>query len=316
MEKIKYLRLSITDRCNLGCIYCKPAGRDYFIPHDKIMRYEEMTRAVRILNSFGIERVRITGGEPLVRRDVEELVRILKETASLKEISMTTNGVLLKEKLTALLKNGLDRINISLNTLKKDKYAIITGSDRFDEVRESIKEALAAPQLILKINVVILKGINDDEIEDFAAFTIENKAGVRFIEYVPMKGSRQNLEYIPSSIVKQRITKRLGLLIPAEANGGGPAINYRINGAKGQLGFISSRTENFCSSCNRLRMNCEGRIYPCLFSPLSIDLRKMLREGMSEDEIRRHIEGLLYRKTEFSKKDAEIHKVEMSAIGG
>jgi len=316
MKKVNYLRLSITDRCNLRCIYCLPFGKDRFIPHNEIMRYEEMTEAVGILGTREIECVRITGGEPLVRRDVEDLVRMLKEIEAVKEVSMTTNGVLLRQKLPALLENGLDRVNVSLNTLKSRRYKELTGADKFDEVWLAIKEILSAEVLSLKINVVILKGMNDDEAEDFAAFTLENNVAVRFIEYFPMGGGRAGLAFVPNSIIRKKIERKFGLLIPAVANGNGPALSYRIKGARGQIGFISTRTGNYCNRCNRLRLTSEGRLFPCLFSPFSINLKKMLREAMKRDEILKVIDELIRRKSRYSKNTASACKVEMSRMGG
>ena len=316
MGKIKYLRLSITDRCNLRCIYCMPFGKDRFIPHHEIMRYEEMAEAIKIFSTRGIECVRITGGEPLVRRDVEDLLKMLKEINAIKKISMTTNGVLLREKLPVLLVSGLDRVNISLNTLKSRRYKELTGTDGFDEVWASIKEILSAPILPLKINVVVLKGINEDEVEDFATFSLDKKVSVRFIEYFPTGSGRATLRFVPNSIIRERIEKKFGRLIPAVANGNGPALTYRINGARGQIGFISTRTADYCKGCNRLRLTSEGRLFPCLFSPFSVDMKKMLREGAGQEEIMRRLDELILKKNNYSKKTASIHNVEMSSMGG
>ena len=178
---VNYLRLSVTDRCNLRCVYCMPYGKSHFVPEHEILTFNEIVKIVKILNQKGIEYIRITGGEPLMRQDVEILIKKLKEETSLKEISMTTNGILLKNKLHRLIESGLDRLNVSLNTFRKDRYEKLTSLDKSENVFSTIKYIISASILPLKINTVVLKGINDDEIEDFASFTINNKVCVRFI---------------------------------------------------------------------------------------------------------------------------------------
>lgn len=315
-KKVNYLRLSITDRCNLRCIYCRPLGKDRFIPTDEIMNFEELAEAVSILSLKGTEFVRITGGEPLVRRDVEVLVRMLRKNKALKEISMTTNGILLREKLLLLIQNGLDRLNISLNTFKKDRYKQLTGEDKFDDAWASIRQVLSIPDFVLKINTVILKGITDDEIEDFAAFTLTNKVCVRFIEYFPFNNGKLVLEFVPNSLIRQKIEKRFGALIPDQAKGNGPSENYRIKNAKGQIGFIDTRTGDFCRDCNRLRLTAEGRLYPCLFSYFSINLKRMIREGIDKKEIQQRVDELIFKKKRYSKRKIEKHAVIISDMGG
>lgn len=315
-KKINYLRLSITDRCNLRCIYCTPNCKYRFIPNDEMMNFEELAEAVNILSQKGIEFVRITGGEPLIRRNAEVLIKILRKNSAIKEISMTTNGILLREKLSLLIQNGLNRLNMSLNTFKRNRYQRLTGEDKFDDAWASLSQALSMPDFLLKINAVILKGINDDEVEDLATFTLPNKVSIRFIEYFPFNNDRSELKFVPNSIIRQKIEKKFGTLIPDKAKGNGPAESYKIKGAKGQIGFINTRTGNFCRECNRLRLTAEGKLYPCLFSPFSINLKKMLRDGIDKKEIQQRVDELIFKKGRYSKKKMKEKEVIMSNIGG
>jgi cyclic pyranopterin phosphate synthase len=316
MNKVNYLRLSVTDRCNLRCIYCMPYGKDRFIPHDEILRYEEMAEAVALLAAKGVDRVRVTGGEPLMRLDVEDLVGMLKKIKGIKEVSMTTNGVLLPEKLEALLANGLTRINVSLNTLKKKRYKRLTGVDAFERVRSSVEKIVSLAALPLKINVVVLKGINDDEVEDFADFALESDVEVRFIEYFPTGKERVNLQFVPNPDIRRRIERRFGRLVPAPSRGKGPAEAFRIEGRGGRIGFINTRTGDYCNTCSRLRLSSEGRLYPCLFSAFSLDVKKMLRENAPREEILKRMETLICRKSDSSKRTRPAGTVEMSSMGG
>jgi cyclic pyranopterin phosphate synthase len=316
MKRINYLRLSVTDRCNLRCRYCRPSEKNDLLPPGEILRLEEMASAAEILTRQGIKFVRITGGEPLVRRNVEELIRMLRDNGTVEEISMTTNGVLLENRLPALLRAGLNRINISLNTFDREKYRRLTGADRLEEAVASVAEALAIPDFPVKINAVVLAGINDDEIEDFAVFSLENAVCVRFIEYFPSGSGDPALRFLPGSVVRERIEKRFGMLIPDEVGGRGPAVNYRIAGARGSVGFINTRTFNICADCNRLRLTAAGRLYPCLFAKDYLDLKRMLRENASAGEIDRSVGELIARKPLYTKGKAGDHLVAMSAMGG
>ena len=314
--KIDYLRISVTDRCNLRCIYCQPLDKSEFIPRQEILGYEEMGKLVQIFNELGIKYVRITGGEPLVRRGVEDLIGILKAKCSFEEVSMTTNGVLLQEKLPDLVKAGLDRINLSLNTLKRERYCHLTGRDKFEEVKSALDGILSATSLPLKINVVLLKGINDDEIRDFAALTEEKRVNVRFIEYFPIPLQGNYLEFVPNALVKEVIETKLGKLLPAEVEGRGPAVNYKVSGAEGEIGFISSRSNSFCGQCNRLRLTAQGDLHACLFSPPQLNLKEILREGRKKREIRQEIAEVMKNKRNYSKSKTRDHNFCMSDMGG
>ena len=312
---IDYLRVSVTDRCNLRCIYCHPLGGKKFLTHSEILRYEEIADIVNILSLRGIKRVRLTGGEPLVRIGIESLVRMLKAINSLCEITLTTNGVALGEKARILKEAGLTRVNISLDTLKRKEYIALTGSDSFNSVWNSIFEALSVGLKPVKINTVLLKGINEDEIIDFAELTLKYDISVRFIEYFSTtKGfsvfeKKRVLEMQSKSLIE----KRFGKLLPADDTvGAGPAVSYRVRDGKGQIGFISPISENFCKKCNRLRLSAEGKLYPCLFSSSNIDVRKILRGG-SKEELEKALDELILLKKAQLKKQREFV---MSDIGG
>lgn len=312
---INYLRLSVTDRCNLNCIYCKSSEKFQPLSRDETLRYEEMNNIVKILSTLGINKLRITGGEPLTKRNIEEFILMLKTGCNLDEVNLTTNGILLKEKLEPLAKAGLNRINLSLNTLDKDKYKYITGEDKFERVFTTLRDVIAHGRFFLKINVVLLKGINDDEITDFASFTLGNDIGIRFIEYFPTNGDSRKFEFVSNSYVKKEIEKRFGVIEQVETKGNGPGDNYRIKEAKGHIGFISYHTQNFCDSCNRLRLTCDGRLYPCLLSSCSLDLKSLLRES-SIDEMTRELRKIISIKENNLIKKDDSRQFLMNSIGG
>jgi GTP 3',8-cyclase len=318
-KNIDYLRLSVTDRCNLNCLYCAPLERTAFLPRDEILSYEEMTRAVRAFVKMGIRKVRLTGGEPLIKKDLIRVVEMLKGIPRLEDLSLTTNGVFLKEYAARLKKAGLDRVNISLDTLKKEKFASITGEDRFCEVWEGVLESLDAGLNPVKLNVIPMKGINDDEINDFATLTLKYPLIVRFIELFPVNQRSQKYadRYLETSAVKERITCIFREIEETkEIKGSGPARYFRIKGAKGSVGFINGRSGIFCDECNRIRMDCAGRICPCLFSGGTHNLRPFLKGRGSESELLEYIGEILSDKYKY-RKDKDNHpQMEMSSIGG
>jgi len=295
---INYLRLSLTDRCNLRCIYCMPEEGVRFIPHEEILSYEEMLRLVSIAVLAGIRKVRLTGGEPLVRKDVLPFIKKLSEVPGLEEITLTTNGVLLKEFAQGLKECGICRINISMDTLRPDRFRRITGRDYFDRVWEGIHEAERVGFDPIKINVVALKGINDDEITDFARLTLKNPYHVRFIEFMPV-GDRNgwcNERFISVDDIRDRI-RALGPLDPVPHETlDGPAQRYILRGAKGEVGFIGALSNHFCDRCNRLRLTAEGHLRGCLFSDQECDLKTPLRQGKREGEILKLILETIRRK--------------------
>ena len=279
------------------------------------MRYEEIADIVSILSLKGIKKVRLTGGEPLVRIGTPNLVRMLKQINSLSEITLTTNGVALGEEAKILKEAGLKRVNISLDTLRRKRYARLTGKDIFESVWSSIFEALSVGLKPVKINTVLLKGINEDEIIDFAELTLKYDISVRFIEYFPTTKGFSALEKkrILEAQTKSSIEKRFGRLSPADDTvSAGPAVSYRVRDGRGQIGFINPISENFCGKCNRLRLSAEGKLYPCLFSPSNIDIRDVLRNG-SREELERSLDELMLLKRAGPK---GRHEFIMSDIGG
>lgn len=288
-RNIDYLRISITDRCNLRCIYCMPEeGIKELLPHREILTYEEILRVVKIAVSLGISKIRITGGEPLVRKDVVDFIEKLSKTEGIKDIGMTTNGLLLKKYAKALFEAGLKRVNVSLDSLSEEKFRMITRVGSLKDVIEGIEEAYRVGLAPVKINVVAMKGINDNEIENFARWSKEVPYQIRFIEFMPIgRVEIWNQElFISSEEIKRIIENKVGRLIPVEVKKSGPAEYFMLEGAKGLLGFISPMTTHICVRCNRLRLTAEGKIRPCLFSDKEIDLKNYLRGNASDEKIR------------------------------
>jgi cyclic pyranopterin phosphate synthase len=292
-REINYLRISITDRCNLRCRYCVPEEGVQLIEHEALLTYEEILKVVSVFALNGISKIRLTGGEPLVRRGVVDLIKGIARTKGIKDLSLTTNGVLLKEFAADLVKAGLYRINISLDTLRSDRFSYITRRDKFKEVWEGIEEALRHRLSPVKINVVVIKGFNDDEIKDFARLSITYPLHVRFIEFMPVgEGNDWSQEQlVPQSQLIEEI-EEIGDLIPIQPrDNDGPAKRYYMRGGKGEIGFITPISSHFCHRCNRLRLTPEGKIRTCLFSDEEIDVKGALRESENETEL----EDILYR---------------------
>lgn len=284
-REIDYLRISVTDRCNLKCIYCMPdKGLKYF-SSSEYLTTEEITRFVRIANKHGLRKVRITGGEPLLRDDILSLISSIK-SIGINDLSITTNGIKLAAMAQELKYAGLDRVNISLDTLISSKYRDITRGGEISHIWKAIEKAEIAGLYPIKINIVPIKGINDNEITDFAALTITKDYHVRFIEFMPIGKSRlwTKDNYIQMKEVMEKVSS-LGELTPLEFKGKGPSRNFRLKGAKGIIGFISPITNCFCDFCNRLRLTAHGKIRPCLFSNIEIDIKAALREGLSDNEL-------------------------------
>ncbi len=276
---INYLRLSITDRCNLRCTYCMPEEGINFLPHSEILTYEEMLHLVRFSVEAGIRKVRLTGGEPLVRKGFIPFLESLCRIEALKEITLTTNGVLLKELAADIKACGIFRINISLDSLKAERFFQITGRDYFDRVWEGIQEAERLEFDPIKINVVVMKGINDEEILDFARLTLEKPYHIRFIEFMPVGANNgwSPKKFISMEEIREQIGT-LGVLRPVKSNSlDGPAQRYVLERAKGEIGFIGALSNHFCKKCNRLRITAEGHLRGCLFSDQEIDIKTPLR---------------------------------------
>jgi GTP 3',8-cyclase len=283
---ISYLRLSLTDRCNLHCFYCRPEAGDAKLPSCELLSFEELLRLTLVAVELGIRKVRLTGGEPLLRRGVLAFIRSLKSIALLEDIRLTTNGVFLPGMAGELQQAGISKINISLDTLRSERYREITGADFFSRVWTGIKEARQAG-LGVKINFVVLRGINDDELLDFARLTFSEPYQVRFIEFMPVgTGTAWNRgQYLPAGEIWKRLSV-LGPLQPMQTSElAGPARIYRYEGAVGTIGIISPIDNHFCDRCNRLRLTSEGRLRSCLLSDQEIDLKAILRGGGTDAEI-------------------------------
>ncbi len=287
-RNLNYLRVSITDRCNLRCLYCVPEGRIPKLGHKEILSYEEILRVVNVATQLGITKVRITGGEPLMRKGIYSFLEQLSQIKGLQDLSLTTNGVLLKDNLERIKSAGVTRINISLDSLQPDRFRIITGYDHFKDTWQSILEANKLGFRPIKINVVALKGINEDEIINFANLSNNYPFHIRFIEYMPMGMSRisNQKDSLLTPEIKQRISDKLGPLIPvANHNHDGPAERYHLADAPGELGFISAVSHHFCHRCNRLRLTASGQLRACLLSDRQEDLKSAMRSGATDHEI-------------------------------
>ncbi len=285
---VDYLRISVTDRCNLRCIYCMPAEGINLLPHEDVLSYEEIHRVAATAAELGIKKVRITGGEPLVRIDLSRLIRMLAQIDAIDDIALTTNGILLAQYADELKTAGLRRVNISLDTLKPDKFKLITRGGDLDSVLEGIDAAGAAGLNPIKINAVVMAGSNDDELLDFARKTIEEGWHVRFIEHMPFNRELADSSFVPVNEMQERLAV-LGELEPCTVKGNGPAKYYRLPQAKGTIGFITPVSQHFCFHCNRLRLTADGKLRPCLLSEREVDLRQPLRQGISAEELKKLI---------------------------
>jgi cyclic pyranopterin phosphate synthase len=284
-REINYLRVSITDRCNLHCNYCRPKEGISLKGHADILRYEEIIRIVSIAVKMGLIKVRITGGEPLVRRGFIEFIAALKKINGLQDISLTTNGILLEQYAQDIFDAGIHRINISLDSLNKEKYFQITNGGSLDAVLRGIAKAEQIGFSPIKINAVAIKGFNDDEVLDFAKLAVDKPFQVRFIELMPMGQSNgYGEDYLPMSQLIQKISAKYELeqLKVKESKSAGPATIFRIEGGRGELGFINPVSSHFCSTCNRLRLTADGRLRACLLKEEEIDLKKELSENCSD----------------------------------
>jgi len=288
---INYLRISVTDRCNLRCVYCMPVGGVSSLAHEDILRYEEIDTIARAAAEMGIDKVRLTGGEPLVRAALPELVAMLVDIKTIDDISLTTNGTMLAQYAAELKRAGLNRVNISLDTLKPDRFLAITRSDaELADVLEGIEVARGVGLEPVKLNMVVIPGVNDDEVLDFAAKTIDEDWHVRFIELMPVNGENKEPQFVAASAMRKTIDK-LGKLEPCLPSvGNGPAKYFRLPKAKGTIGFITPVSEHFCFNCNRLRLTADGKLRPCLLSDYEVDLKTPLRGGADAEGLKKLIE--------------------------
>ncbi len=315
---INYVRISVTDRCNLRCKYCVD-GSFGFIPHDEILSYEEILHFVKIVARLGVKKVRLTGGEPLARKGISYLLKEINNIEGIEDVSLTTNGVFLADKIDELKEAGLRRINISLDTMKKEKFAYITGVDAFDDVIKGIEKAIYAGLDPIKVNTVIIKGFNDDEILSFVKAAKKYNHHVRFIEFMPFGDSSlwNSTEIITSQRIEDVIRTAFELK-PSNYEGKGPARMFDIAGGSGKVGFISPMSTHICSECNRIRLTSGGMIRPCLFSDTEYDVKALLRGGKGDEEIKEFVKEVVRVKPEKKLEMGQIRKCQRSlrSIGG
>jgi cyclic pyranopterin phosphate synthase len=292
-RRIDYLRVSITDRCNLRCVYCMPPAGVPWKSHNDVLRFEQIGRVVKAATGLGFRKIRLTGGEPLVRKGVLSLVGDLARLPGIEEVSMTTNGTLLAHYAAELADAGLRRVNISLDTLQPDRFRRITRLGSIERVWQGIAAAEQAGLTPIKLNVVVVRGLNDDELVDFARLTYEHAWHVRFIELMPVGQELDwgasmpapDRRYVPAAEMQGGLAA-LGPLRPAGGPGGnGPARYFRLADARGSVGFISPISQHFCAGCNRLRLTATGQLRPCLFSAQGVSLKAALDMGADRDEL-------------------------------
>lgn len=315
---VDYLRISVTDRCNLRCIYCNPLGDTGFIPPAEILSYEEIHRLATLFANHGIRKIRLTGGEPLVRKNIVHLVRKLSSIPQIEDIAMTTNGVLLKKTAKDLKKAGLNRINISIDSVERQSYKAITGLDLMDRAMSGIKKAIAVGLEPVKINAVTIKGINETQVTSLVKLTVDLPLTVRFIEYFPTeKNTTPQSQYVPNSHIRKTIEENFGLLESiVSPKSAGPARYFKLAKSKGTVGFISGRSSMFCDSCNRLRLTSDGKIRPCLYSAHCYDMKKFLRNNATDAQINTEIEKIINEKRNYTKMNSFTEEFTMRNIGG
>jgi len=321
---INYLRISVTDRCNLRCVYCMPAGGIPLLTHQDILTFEEIERIVRVAAGLGIYKIRLTGGEPLTRIGITDLVRLIAAVPEIDDISMTTNGHLLPRYAQDLAAAGLRRVNVSLDSLRAGRFRALTRTGNLDRAWEGVLAAEAAGLIPVKINAVVMRGFNDDEVVDFGRLTLAAERHIRFIEVMPLGHNDLWAEdgFVPMQEVRERIEAALGPLRQVGQDnpvlGNGPARYWRLPGAPGTIGFISPVSEHFCAHCNRLRLTAEGQLRPCLLSDEEIDLRNPLRSGTDDTELKALItQAVVHKPARHHLREGE-HPVnrEMAQIGG
>lgn len=349
---IDYLRVSVTDRCNFRCIYCMPNEGYPVSPKQELLTFEEMARLIHLAADLGITKVRLTGGEPLVRRDLPELVRKVASHPNVQDLSCTTNAFLLKPKAQELKDAGLQRVNVSLDTLCPERFARIARRGSLQQVLDGLEAAFDVGLEPVKVNCVLMKGVNDDEAVDFARLTLERPLHVRFIELMPIRWNLDETEpmdafaaltgnrdlfrlriaqddgmlndaqmrrmVVSTDVAREQIEAELGEMSPAEIPTNGPARTYRIKGAIGTVGFISQISNDLCSRCNRLRLTADGQLRPCLMADGEVDLRTPLRTGATDGEIKALFRNVVQAKPErhYLAEGQKVTGRGMSQLGG
>lgn len=320
-RELSYLRLSVVDRCNLSCLYCMPNGGAGFDPWGHLLSYEEITTLTRYFAEMGIRKVRITGGEPLVRKEIDVLIKQIGEIPGIQEIALSTNGVLLKENAQKLKTAGLHRVNISLDTLRPERFKQIAKMDRLTQVLEGIEAAIAYGFHPIKINTVLMKGINEDEILDLVRFAVQKSIEIRFIELMPTNGQvplEWGQTFFSAEEAKALVEKEFSLT-PFDTYLSSPAKVFSVEGTNARVGFISPLSCLFCTRCNRLRLKANGMLKTCLHGKEDLDLKTILRSGVSKEEIKRRIESVVYARPEqhfLNEPEIKHQDFQMSHVGG
>jgi cyclic pyranopterin phosphate synthase len=297
---IRDLRVSLTDRCNFRCFYCLPHGEPPIAPKEQMLSYEEIEYVCELFVSLGIQKIRLTGGEPMLRRDIETIIlKLGKLKPPLHDLALTTNGYFLPERAKGLKEAGLDRVTISLDSLKRDVFKRMTGVDVLDKVLAGIAAAKDAGLEPIKINAVIVRGHNEDEVADFAAFAREHDVKMRFIEFMPLDSGHEwsRADVVSGKEIRERINERFPLVRVEVARGSETSSRYRFaDGAPGEIGIIAPVTEPFCGACSRIRLTADGQIRTCLFSTVEHSLRDIVRSGATREEIIEYIESVILKK--------------------
>jgi len=317
---VECLRVSVTNKCNLRCVYCHPLDDYGLMERQEILKLEEILRIVTLFAECGIRKVRLTGGEPLLRSDIVRLVRELAVVAGIKELSITTNGVFLKPLAAELKAAGLRRVNISVDSMERRTYKRITGFDLLPAVVEGIRKAIDVGLAPVKLNSVIIKGANDSEkqIAALAGMSVHLPLTVRFIEYCPTnKYTKPASHYVPNGVVRAIIERKYGPLYSiVMGQGNGPALYFKIRDSAGAIGFISGRSSTFCRSCSRLRLTSDGKVMPCLYSARAHDIKTFIRNGQSDRQIRDFLSRIISEKANYTKSNSFEEEFSMCKIGG
>ncbi|MDY3747205.1 MAG: GTP 3',8-cyclase MoaA [Lachnospiraceae bacterium] len=322
-RNIEYMRISVTDRCNMRCMYCMPHEGVVWRPHEEMLSYDEIVRLCKIFAALGISKIKLTGGEPLVRKNLSSLVKRIKSLDGIENVTLTTNGLFLAQQLDALSDAGLDAVNISVDTFDEDVFQKITGASGVQKIREAINKALTFENIRVKVNCVPLKGINDDSLAELALLAKDHRLSVRFIEMMPIGLGRQ-FEAFKEDELKTLLEKQFGPMTYFNGKlGNGPCRYYTVEGFRGKIGFISAVSHRFCDKCNRIRLTSEGFLKTCLQYNEGSDLKALLRSGKDDEEIQRCIRDTIFHKPEghhFGQTfDAQCSKTEehkMFQIGG
>jgi cyclic pyranopterin phosphate synthase len=327
---IKDLRISVTDRCNFRCSYCMPLDEYQWIDKKEILTFEEITRLAKLAIEFGVEKIRLTGGEPLVRHDLPLLVEKLSSLAGLKDLCLTTNGALVSERIQALKQSGLRRVNISIDTLDAEKFKRMTKRGELNKVLEGIFAAKSAGLAPIKLNAVVERGVNDDDIIPLVEFSRQHGFAMRFIEYMDVGNSNNwtSAKLVSKKDIIENIHARYPLREIGRDQGSAPSVDYEFVDGCGDIGVIASVTEPFCASCTRLRLTADGKIVTCLFSQTGHDVKALLRSGATDDEIGAFLSTIWRKRTDrysverlealnSANYDPKSHrKIEMISLGG